>query len=455
MSTLDPAKIEPPDQPLRTLRLLRVLLNNPLKILPQALYRERLLRMSILGQDSIFVMAPDLIRHVLVDEANHFEKGGVVRRLLEPIFGDAIFNADGPRWRWQHHAVAPFFRQDQVRKLVPGMVAAAERTRDRWSSLPPGVEIDVASEMMRTTIDIVLNTLFPGQHTVECDLMEQSFTHYLTPTPWVFALAMLGAPRWVPYPGVQRVRRAVNDLYRILDSLIAEMKHEPANDNDLRSLLTNATDPETGKPMNEWDVRYNILTFIMAGYETTAGALTWTFYLLSVFPEAERRVSSEIASVTQDHPLCAERIEALSYTMQVVQEALRLYPPVALITRAARQDIRLGNEEVRTGTPVYVPAYAVHRHEAYWCRPDEFDPSRFEREAIKARERYTYLPFGAGPRICIGQFFAQLAAPAVLATLLNSFRLELRSGFIPEPRLQVTLRPAPGMPMRLMARRHA
>jgi cytochrome P450 len=264
---------------------------------------------------------------------------------------------------------------------------------------------------------------------------------------------MLGAPRWVPYPGVQKVRRAVNDLYRMADSLIAETKDNPANDDDLRSLLTNATDPETGKRMNDRDFRNNILTFIMAGYETTAEALTWTFYLLSLFPEVEQRVRSEIASVTQGCTLCAEHIEALSYTMQVIQEALRLYPPVPNIPRAARQHMRLGNEEIQARTPVYIPVYAVHRHEAYWCRPDEFDPSRFERGAIKARDRFTYLPFGAGPRVCIGQFFAQLAGPAVLATLLDSFQLELRSGYIPEPRLQVTLRPAGGMPMRLMARR--
>ena len=186
--------------------------------------------------------------------------------------------------------------------------------------------------------------------------------------------------------------------------------------------------------MDEIDVRNNLLTFMMAGHETTALALTWTFYLLSIHPEIEQRVRSEISKITSDTRLRAEHIEALVDTRQVIQEAIRLYPPAPLIMRAARRDMQLGNEEVRAGASLRLPVYAVHRHEAFWHRPDAFDPSRFEPEAVKARERYTYLPFGAGPRTCIGHSFALLEATAVLATLLSSFSLQLRPGYIPVPR---------------------
>jgi cytochrome P450 len=331
------------------------------------------------------------------------------------------------------------------------MVAAAERTRDRWASYPPGVEIDVAREMMRTTFDIILNAVFPGRHNIDCDLMEQSITNYVESTSWIVALAMVGAPRWVPYPGVHKTRRARDHLRQVLDSLVVEAKRNPGNHDDLLSLLTNATDPDSGKSMNDLDVRYNLLTFITAGHETTAVALTWIFYLLSLHPEIEQRVKSEIVGATGGGALRVEHIDALPYTMQVIQEAMRLYPPAALIVRTARQDVRLGNEEIRAGTTVYVPVYAVHRHEAYWRKPDDFDPSRFEPQTAKARDHYTYLPFGAGPRICIGQTFAQLEMTAVLATLLTSFQLRLRSGYVPVPRLRVTLRPAGGMPMRIAA----
>ena len=345
--------------------------------------------------------------------------------------------------------VAPIFRQERIRDFLPAMIAGAERTRDRWRALSPGAEIDVAHEMMRTTFDIILNTMLPGRGSVDVELMERAITRYLELTSWIVALSMIGAPRWVPYPGVYRARHARKQLHLFSESLILEAAPSPHERNDLLSLLTTETDPETGKSMNATDVRNNLLTFIIAGHETTALALTWTFYLLSVHPEVEQQVKREIAAAIGCGPVHAKHIEALAYTNQVIQEAMRLYPPAALIVRAARRNVELANEEICAGTTVYVPVYAIHRHEKLWCEPDRFDPSRFEPKVAKARDRYSYLPFGAGPRICIGQNFALTEATAVLATLLNSFQLRLRSGHDPEPRLRVTLRPAGGMPMRI------
>jgi cytochrome P450 len=394
-------------------------------------------------------MAPDLIRQVLVDETDNFPKGDIARRTLGPAFGETILTAEGSRWRWQRRAVAPIFRQERIRNFLPAMIAAAERTRDRWLTYPSGVEIDVASEMMRTTFDIIVNTLLPMRPSIDYNRMQQSFTDYLESFSWMVALGMMRAPRWLPFPGIHVARRGRDYVHRSLDFLIAEEKRNPGNGNDLLSQLASATDPETTQLMHDTDVRYNLLSFIAAGHETTAIALTWTFYLLSLRPEVEERVKREIAGVTKGSPLLPEQVEMLTYTLQVIQEAMRLYPPVPLIGRAARQGVRVGNEDIRAGAAVYVPVYAVHRHEAYWRKPDEFDPSRFEPQAAKTLNRYTYLPFGAGPRVCIGQTFAQLEAIAILATLLNSFQLRLRSGYIPEPRYQVTLRPRGGMPMRI------
>jgi cytochrome P450 len=443
------AGIDPPDQPLPMLRLLRAVVDNPLKAWPCAVYREPVHRARVLGRETIYVMAPDLIRAVLLDEADNFEKGEISRRALGPALGDAILTAEGSRWRWQRRAVAGIFRQERIRDFLPAMTASAERTRDRWCALPAGAEIDVAHEMMRMTFDIILSTMLSGRSRVDLELMERSITEYLEPTSWIVALAMVGAPSWVPYPGAHRARRAREHLHRMLETLIVEAKRNPSNRDDLLSLLTNATDPETGKSMTAIDVRDNLLTFITAGHETTALALTWTLYLLSLHPEVEQRVKREIAATTRGGPIHAKHIDALAYTSQVIQEAIRLYPPVALIVRAARRDVKLGNEPVRAGTTVYVPVYAVHRHEKLWREPERFDPSRFEPDAAKARDRYTYLPFGGGPRVCIGQNFAQMEATAILATLLGSFQLRLRPGHIPEPRLRVTLRPTGGMPMRI------
>ena len=303
--------------------------------------------------------------------------------------------------------------------------------------------------MMRTTFDVILRTMLPGRGNIDTELMERSVTSGLESTSWIVALALVRAPSWVPYPGIFRTLRDRKRLHSILESLILEARQTPGKGDDLLSHLMNATDPETGKSMNTIDVRNNLMTFITAGHETTALALTWTLYLLSLNPEIEERVRGEIADVTGGVPVRPEHIDDLVYTNQVIQESMRLYPPAALIARAALRNIVLDDEQIRAGSTVYVPVYAVHRHEKLWSEPDRFDPSRFEPEAAKAIDRFCYLPFGAGPRTCIGQNFAQMEAVALMASLLRSFRLTLRPGHRPEPRLRVTLRPAGGMPMRL------
>ena len=178
------------------------------------------------------------------------------------------------------------------------MIAAAERTRNRWQAMPPGAEIDVAREMMRTTFDIILRTMLPGRGRIDTELMERSVTSGLESTSWIVALALVRAPSWVPYPGVYRTRRNRKRLHSILESLIIEARQTPGNGDDLLSHLTTATDPETGRSMNTIDIRNNLMTFITAGHETTALALTWTFYLLSLYPELEERVRGELAAVT-------------------------------------------------------------------------------------------------------------------------------------------------------------
>ena len=426
-------------------------MNNPVRAWPRALYRDRFYRSRVLGHDSIYLMGPDLIRTVLLDDAESFEKGEVARRALGSALGDSILIADGSRWRWQRRAVAAMFRQERIREYLGEMIAAAERTRGRWQAMPAGSEIDLAHEMMRTTFDVILSTMLPGRSNIDPELMERSVTSFLESTSWVIALAMIGAPSWVPYPGLYRTLRNRKCLHAMLESLILHASQHPGTGNDLLSHLINATDPETGRSMPPTDVRNNLLTFVTAGHETTALALTWTFYLLSLHPEIEQRVRREIATVSRGGPLRPEHIDAVVYTNQVIQESLRLYPPAALIVRATREDVMLGDEKVKAGTTVYVPVYAVHRHEALWSEPDRFDPNRFEREAAKTRDRFAYLPFGAGPHICIGQSFAQMEATAILASLLSAFHLRLRPGHIPEPRLRVTLRPVGGMPMRVMA----
>ncbi|MEH3143930.1 MAG: cytochrome P450 [Methylobacterium frigidaeris] len=456
------ARVVPPDGPLGPLTLLRTVVRNPIEAWPRDVFHEPLLPTTFLGRSSLFVMDPALVRAVLVDQADSFEKSEAFRRSLSPALGDAILTADGARWRWQRRAAAPIFRNERIRGFLPAMVTAAEQMRDRLTALPPAAEIDLSAELMRTTFDIIVETMLSGHGRIDVARVAQGVTDYLESTSWVFALTLAGAPAWMPYPGRRRAETAKHYLRDELARLVAEGRRAgiggegglpgdggPQGRNDLLSLLLAAHDPETGQAMDDTDVADNLLTFITAGHETTALALTWTLYILAQHPEAEAAVCEEVRTVLGDRAPSAEDIDALTYTRQVVQEAMRLYPPAPVVVRAALTDLDLGGHRILAGTPITIPIYAIHRHARLWEEPDRFDPRRFAPEAVKTRDRYAYLPFGAGPRICIGLSFAMMEAVAILAVLVRDLRFRLRPGFVPTLKQRITLRPAEGMPMRI------
>jgi cytochrome P450 len=226
----------------------------------------------------------------------------------------------------QRQSVAAAFRHEKLLELLPVMIEATERTERRWDTSPSG-DIDIGHEMMRTTFDIIVETMMSGGHGIDIGRVEQSVTDYLKPTGWTFALAMLGAPEWLPQPGRRKARAAVNYLRSSLSTVIANRRQNPADRNDLVSMLLEAKDPETGRMMSDTEITDNLLTFITAGHETTALGLAWTFYLLSQNSDVERKVVEEIAAVTGGNPVAAGHIAELTYTRQVFSEAMRLYPP--------------------------------------------------------------------------------------------------------------------------------
>ncbi|KAA2234924.1 cytochrome P450 [Salinarimonas soli] len=446
------AKVSPPERPLPSLRLLRTVVRNPIEAWPRPVYEEPLFRSRLFGRESLFVSDPDLIRTVLVDRAESFCKAETMRRALRPALGDAILTADGAHWRWQRRAVAGIFRPERVAALVPAMLAATERTRDRLLAAGPDATIDLASQMTRTTFDIIVETMLSGTRGIDAARVEAGVTDYLESTSWNVAYALLKAPGWLPYPGQRRAERARDYLRAELLRLARERRAAGGGGHDLAALLIGARDPETGQAMSDRDVADNLLTFITAGHETTALALAWTFYALSRHPDVERRLVEEIETVTGGAPLAPEHLEHLPYARQVVQEAMRLYPPAPVVVRSALETLSLGPETVTAGTPVYVPVYAVHRHARLWERPDAFDPGRFAPEAARARHRFAYLPFGAGPRICIGMGFAMREAVAILAVLVRALQVAVPDGHEPRLKLRITLRPEGGLPARVTPR---
>ena len=445
------ARIDPPEQALPPVRLIRTIIRNPIEAWPKPVYEQPVFRSRAFGRETVFITEPDLIQEVLVDKADAFVKAQSLQRALRPALGDGILTADGARWRWQRRATAPIFRHERIQSFIPAMIQAAARTRDRWLTRP-GSEIEVAHEMMRTTFDIIVETMLSGRGSIDSERVEQGIRTYLESTSWAIAFNLLGLLQWVPYPGKRQSGNAQTYLRSELLRLVAEGRETGTRRDDLLSLLLQASDPESGQVMDDRQIADNLLTFITAGHETTALALTWTFYLLSLHPEIEERLVKEVEAATGGAELSVDHLEQLTFARQVLQEAMRLYPPAPVVVRAATQDITIGDQHISQGSAIYVPVYALHRRQELWDSPDEFRPERFGLDESRGRHRYAYLPFGAGPRICIGMSFAITEATVILAVLLRAVRLRLRPDFQPTLKLRVTLRPGIGMPMTFQPR---
>ncbi|MDB5396377.1 MAG: hypothetical protein JWM91_3883 [Rhodospirillales bacterium] len=425
------------------------MVRNPIDALPPQVFHAPLVHAQALGRDRFYVMEPALIQEVLVGNADALNKGPELKRSLGAALGEGLLTADGAHWRWQRQSVAPIFRHERLLAYLPAMLEGAAGTRDRWLKLPAGAEIDIGHEMMRTTFDIIVETMMSGKANIDVAKAERAITHYLETTGWVFALSLLNAPSWMPYPGRARTAAAARYLRDEIGRITGARRAAGSQSGDLIDLLLAAVDPETGRTMTDAEITNNLLTFITAGHETTALGLAWTFDLLSRNPECEARVVAEIEAVTEGGGLAPEHIGRLTYTRQVFQEAMRLYPPAPIIARVTTRSFTLGNRAVPIGSMIYVPIYALHRHRVLWERPDAFDPDRFAPTPSKDRHRYAYLPFGGGARICIGSAFAMMEGVAILATLVRAVRLRSIADEPPKPRMRLTLRPAENLRMRV------
>jgi cytochrome P450 len=450
MSATLPVRTAP--GPWETLQIIRKTVRNPIDAWPPSVYTDPMVKSRFLGGTTYFVSDPALVQKVLVDDADKFIKAPPMRRALEPALGQGILTAEGARWRLQRRVAAPVFRPANVNNFLPAMLEAARATRDRWCALPDGTHLEMTHEMMRVTFDIILETMLSGRGDIDVAKCERSITDFLESTSWAIILSAMKAPMWTPFPGKGKAERGQGYLRKMVRERVEERRRTGERHDDLLSLMLDAKDPETGDGLNTEDIADNILTFIGAGHETTALALTWTFFLLSRHPDIEQRMLAEIASITGGGDLTAEKVSELVYVRQVVQESMRIYPPVAMVVRQAVADMGLAGEAIHTGDNVFVPIYAIHRNKTLWPDPERFDPDRFITEAVKARHRYAYLPFAAGPRICIGMGFSLLEAAAILGVLLPKIHLASKPGFTATPKLRVTMRPAEGMPMTMVKR---
>ena len=437
-----PARVALISRPVGLLRSLAMARRNVLSIIPELAVKQPMVS-GKMGKRWHMVMDPTAIREMLLDRVDDYPKSQVTKNLLRPAIGDSLFIAEGAQWRWQRRAVAPAFSHRNMLNLAPIMTAAAERSADRISSAGPAA-INLLDEMVTTTFDVISDVTFSGGDGFDRGAVHRAIDAYIAEAGKISLFDILGFPDWLPRPGRAMSGRALRDMKRIADDAIrARAQRGTSKMPDLLDLLLGGVDPETKRQMNTAELRDNLLTFIVAGHETTALTLSWALYLVGFDQKVQDKARAEAQSVLAGRAATGTDVEHLPYIRQIIDETLRLYPPAGIISRTAQKHDILSHREVKPGDTVMIPIYALGRHRLLWENPDAFDPDRFRNR--KAIDRYAYLPFGDGPRICIGASFAQQEAVIILATLLSRFRFAPVGGKDPEPVMILTLRPEGGV----------
>ena len=440
----------PPKRRLAFPWLILKMIRNPVGSWSEDFYREKLIVYRWLGLESAFVMDPPLIQSVLLDDAESYSK----QPLNDDVFGEAIggglLNAEGDAWRWQRRLTAPLFRAEDVLAYIPAFAGACGPLLKRWREAPPGTAQAIDRDMTRATLQALQDTVL-GASLGEEDRrsIEQAGAAFLGYSVWKIALTSLGLPPSIPHPGSRVMTRAGKTLRDIATRVLATTRESVDQRDDLLGRLLTATDPATGGSMPDALIVDNVVTFLMAGHETTSQALTWTLYLLALLPEWQEAVRQEVRSVTGGRPIGREEIGKLQTLDAVFQEAMRLYPPAPVLMRRTIRPLTLGGIALGAGATITIPVYVVHRHRSLWPDPLKFDPSRFTAEPKAGRHRCAYMPFGAGPRTCVGGTFAMLEGETMLATLLQHASFALPEGERPTPFARITLSPKYGLHLRV------
>ncbi len=390
------------------------------------------------------VSSPSGAIQVLVDNHRNYGKRTRGYRNLRYVLGDGLLTSEGEVWKRQRRIIQPAFHRTRIAGFARTMVKAAEDAATALERRRGGA-VDMHQEMMRLTLRIVGETLLAYDPTDAADEVGAALS-FLLPLANQRSARILDVPRWLPTPENLRFRRSLATLDAVVLRMIAERRSRPGERGDLLSMLIEARDAETGEAMDDRQLRDETMTMFLAGHETTANALTFCWLLLSRHPAIFRELRAELAQVLGGRSPSIEDLPRLTLTRRILQESMRLYPPAWIIGRSVVEPDEIGGYEIPARSIVFVSPYVIHRHPGLWENPEGFDPARFASEP----PRGAYLPFGAGPRMCIGHGFATMEAELVLATLAQRLRFDLVPGHpvVLEP--SITLRPRHGVRMRVV-----
>ncbi len=421
---------------------------DPLGLLMRCLHEHGdVVRIRMPGMEWYLVSHPDHVKHVLVDNCRNYPRGRSYDT-FRLVLGDSILTTDGAAWRPLRRVAQPAFHRDSVARMAGMMTRCASEMLAAWQRrLAPGQPFDVAAELQQLAMRIIGHSLF------STDLLAESAREFAEALGVALehtagAANPFRLPSSVPTPANRRFARAMRVFERTILHMLAERRESGEHPPDLMSMLLDAVDSETGEGLSHLQIRNEVLTYLIAGHETTAGTLIWASYLLSLHPEVARRVDEELARELEGSPPTVEALERLVYLEQVILETLRLYPPAYMLTREVASEDRIGGYTIPAKSWVLLSAYVTHRRHDVWDNPEGFDPDRFASGSDAGRSSCAYFPFFAGPHKCIGQGMGMMELKLVLATLRQRCRLELLAGFQPELDPQISLRTRNGLMMR-------
>lgn len=416
---------------------------NPLHFLLDAAIRYGpVVRLDLAGRSIYLVSHPEGVKYVLQDNNRNYRKG---YDQAKPLMGEGLVTSEGEFWRSQRRLIQPFFNRQHLSEYARVMVEATQERLPRWQEAARRRQpLNFGEEMMRLTQTIIVRTMFSDDVGDQADALGKAFDQTLEHLNQV-----LFSPHPIleklPTPANRRHERALRFLDEFIYCLIEKRRQSGVDHGDLLSRLLAARDPETGEGMPDRQIRDELMTIFLAGHETTANALAWTFYLLAQHPLIEFRLLDEIQQTVGERPPAVEDLAAMPYSAMVFSEALRLYPPAWMFARhAIEEDVILGYP-IPAGTMIFLSPYVTHHHPEYWENPEIFEPERFSEVRSEGRARYAYFPFGGGPRQCIGNHFAQMEAQLIMTILLQHFRVELVEGVKVKPTPIATLQPRPGV----------
>ena len=436
------------------MRYFKIMARNPLEIWTEGHFNELYHLDKIFGRNYAIIHDPKAIRHFLVTNEKNYRLTNIRRAVFEPVTGQGIFVAEGAKWKRTRQALTPVFTPRHVEGFGQAMIAHSRSAAKRLAR-SENEAVDISDEMTQLTLNILLACLFSGDEKIDAKRFASDLERLFEAAGMPHPFDLMEAPRWIPRIGRSAALRIVAGLRQQVASIALERKKlantgaEPPQ--DFLTLLQRAGE-DTGEPLSEDEVIDNLLTFLAAGHETTARSLAWTLYLLANSPDDLRRAEAEIDAATIDNAEPAKWGDELPFLTAVIKESMRLYPAAPILSRTAIGPDVLGDLSIDEGTEVVVSTWVLHRHRKLWRKPDIFDPARFLGDERKTIDRFTYLPFGAGPRVCIGASFAMQEMVIVMATLLRQLRFLPMGGEEPQPVMRITLQPSTPINLRVVAR---